>query len=174
MKSYRSFFVIPLLVMFCLYGRLGAQQGNPPDSPENSKLDPAVTPYHAEFVVTELEDGKKVNTRHFSMNINAGRRQSVKIGSRVPVEFHGGELQYLDIGTDITCHLEERQNGLGLEVSAQISSMADHTNPPVVRQFRIESSTVAAVGKPVIIGTADVPDSTHQFALEVTVTKAKP
>ena len=175
MKTHKALLAIPLFLVFCLGGsNLAAQPAaNTPAPAENKKLDPAVTPYHAEFVLTELEDGKKINTRHFSMNLNPGRRQNVKIGSRVPVEVKGGELQYLDIGTNIDCHLAERENGLGLDVSADVSSMADHTNPPVVRQFRIESSTVTALGKPVIIGSADVPDSSHQFQLEVTVTKVR-
>jgi|SRR6516165_8413350 len=175
MRIHRAWSAIAFLV-FCLAGsHLRAQQAPNSSPPAESKnLDLAVTPYHAEFVLTEFEDGKKLaNSRHFSMNLNPGRRQTVKIGSRVPVELKGGEIQYLDVGTNIDCHLAERQNGIGLDVSAEISSMADHTNPPVVRQFRIESSTVTGLGKPVVIGSADVPDSTHQFQLEVTVTKVK-
>jgi hypothetical protein len=175
MKTYGAL-SIPLLMVFCLFSsNLWAQEAaNPPAAP--AKLGEAVNPYHAEFVLSEFQDGKTVNTRHFSMNLNAGRKQTIKIGSRVPFESKEGSgtvLQYLDVGTSIDCHLVERENGLGLDVSADVSSMAEHSDPPLIRQFKIESSTIATVGKPVIIGSADVPDSNQQFQLEVTVTKVK-
>jgi len=178
MKTRGTLSAVPLLVvLFLASSNLWAQQAaNPPAAPDTKKLDPAVNPYRAEFVISEVQDGKAINARHFSMNLNAGRKQTVKIGSRVPFESKQGSgtaLQYLDVGTNIDCRLMERENGLGLDVSADVSSMAEHSDPPLIRQFKIESSTVATLGKPAIIGSADVPDSNQQFQLEVTVTKVK-
>ena len=44
---------------------------------------------------------------------------------------------------------------------------------PTIRQMKIESSTVATVGKPMVIGSVDDPNSKRQFQLEVTVTKLR-
>lgn len=137
------------------------------------RLDPAITPYHAEFILTELEDGKKINARHFSIDLNSGHKQTVKIGARVPVEIKQEELQYLDVGTNIDCHLVERENGLALDVSADFSSAAAHSSWPLIRRFSIEDSTVVVPGKPVIISTADDPETNHDFQLQVIVTKVQ-
>jgi len=44
---------------------------------------------------------------------------------------------------------------------------------PVLRQLKIESSTIGIPGKPLIIGSVDDPGSKKQFQLEVTVTKLR-
>lgn len=165
-----------LVFVSCLAGNPSRAQDAPKNQAavEAKPIDLAVTPYRADFVLSELENGKKINTRHFSMDLTAGpRKQVLKIGDRVPVEVKQGELQYLDVGYNIDCRLTERQNGLGLEVSADVSSMATHSTQPLIRQFRIDGSTVVLPGKPVMIASGDDPDSNHEFQLEVTVTKLR-
>jgi hypothetical protein len=44
---------------------------------------------------------------------------------------------------------------------------------PLLRQLRINASTVAMPGKPTVIGVVDDPNSKRQFQLEVTVTKLR-
>ncbi len=43
----------------------------------------------------------------------------------------------------------------------------------VLRQFKINTSTLALPGKPMIVGSVDDPNSKRQFQLEVTVSKLK-
>src|ERR1700678_2557190 len=70
--------------------------------------------YRLDFSLNELEGEKKINTRHYSMNLNVpGDRQDIKIGTRVPVasasfpasapsgSVVSTEFQYLDVGTHI-------------------------------------------------------------------------
>lgn len=176
MNARTAAHVTILMLVFGLGGTTSRAQEAPKNQPaaEAKALDLAVTPYHAEFLLTELENGKKINTRHFSMDLTAGpRKGALKIGARVPVEVKQGELQYLDVGYNIDCRVTERQNGLGLEVSADVSSMATHSTPPLIRQFRLDGSTVAIPGKPTMIASGDDPDSDHEFQLQVTVTKLK-
>ena len=45
--------------------------------------------------------------------------------------------------------------------------------PPVVRQIKINGSTLLVVGKPIMIGSVDDPNSKRQFQLEVTITKLR-
>jgi hypothetical protein len=140
----------------------------------------ALTAFRLDFALSEWEDGKQINTRHYSMNIVPGYTPSneIKIGSRVPVEAKAGETQYIDVGTNIWSRMTERGNAVQLEVRADLSNIAGpeqegRTTTPVVRQLRISASTVANPGKPTVIGVVDDPNSKRQFQLEVTVTKLK-
>jgi hypothetical protein len=140
--------------------------------------------YRVDFLISELEDGKKINTRQYSMNLKSPDGNEIKIGTRVPVEVKQGEVQYLDVGTNISCRLKDRAdmaslgNSVALNVRAELSNFADRDplaqgSHPAIRQMKIEASTIASVGKPVVLGSADDPNSKRQFQLEVTVTRLR-
>ncbi len=155
-----------------------AQETAPAAKAKVHEEDLPARPYRLDFSVNEVEDGKKVNTRQYSMNLNAGDANEVKIGTRVPVEAKQGEFQYIEVGTKIWCRLRERDNGLVLEVRSEISNFAipDQQNQrgmPLMRQLTINASTVAIPGKPLVVGSVDDPNSKRQFQLEVTATKLK-
>lgn len=145
-------------------------------APEAQKSENA---YRLDFSVNELEDGKKLNTRQYSMNLNSNSSNEIKIGTRVPVETKEGEFQYLDVGTNIWSRLDDRSGQVAIEVRAEISNFAlpdqglEHPARPVIRQMKISAGTVATLGKPMLIGSVDDPNSKRQFQLEVTVTKLK-
>src|SRR5205807_7489465 len=67
----------------------------------------AIHPYRVDFLITELDEAKKVNSRHYSMLLNAGNWNQIKIGTRVPVSPTQGSFQYIDLGTSINCKLIE-------------------------------------------------------------------
>jgi len=135
--------------------------------------------YRIDFSVNELEDGKKINTRQYSMNLNSDDADEIKIGTRVPVDSGPETYQYLDVGTTIWCRIGERAEGIPLTVRADVNNLAipdqanGHESRPVVRQFKINASTLAQVGKPMVVGSVDDPNSKRQFQLEVTVSKVK-
>jgi 3D (Asp-Asp-Asp) domain-containing protein len=138
----------------------------------------AVNAYRLDFSVNELEDGKKINTRQYSMNLNADDSNEIKIGTRVPVEVKQGEFTYLDVGTSIWCRIGERPSGLPLSVRAEITNFAmpeqqSQQTRPVLRGLSIKASTVAQLGKTMVVGSVDDPNSKRQFQLEVTVTRLK-
>ena len=64
--------------------------------------------YRLDFTLNEIEDGKKINSRQYAMNLNSGDQSELKIGTRVPVEVKQSEIQYLDVGTSIWCRLRDR------------------------------------------------------------------
>jgi hypothetical protein len=122
------------------------------------------------------------------MNLTAGNADEIKIGARVPVAFSvtpaspGSPVpsfQYLDIGTNIWAQLREHGDELMLVVKGDVSSLdvdtGEHigTSAPVVRQIKISGDTLLVVGKPIMIGSADDPNSKRQFQLEVTITKLR-
>ena len=140
--------------------------------------------YRLDFSVDEVEGGKKINSRQYSMNLTSGDENEIKIGTRVPVEAKQSEFQYLDVGTNIWCRLRDRSDiaALGENVSLHVrSDISNFAIPeqqgqqvrPVLRQVSINASTLALVGKPMVMGSVDDPNSKRQFQLEVTVTKLK-
>jgi hypothetical protein len=153
----------------------------------SAKAAPDSEPGHAyrlDFTLSELEDGKKINTRQYSMNLNAGDQSEIKIGTRVPVEAKTGEIQYMDVGTNIWCRMRDHKdvswlgNDVLLTVRSEISNFAvpdqqSQTMRPIVRQVKIDASTIAVIGKPMIVGVVDDPNSKRQFQLELTVGKLR-
>jgi hypothetical protein len=163
---------------------------------KRAKAEQAETPAHAyriDFSIIELEDSKKINSRHYSMDLNSGDRNQIKIGTRVPVATGSfdpskgptqfTQFQYIDVGTSINCRLEERGNELAVDVRGEFSNFSnsnDQHGPqsavawqPIVRQININGSTLASPGKPIVIGSVDDPNSNREFQLEVTATRLK-
>ena len=134
--------------------------------------------YHLDFSLNEMEDGKKINSRQYSTDLATNEGNEIKIGTRVPVQSKDGEFQYLDIGTNIFARLGETRGQTELVVRAEISNFATadhdpHDMHPVIRQMKIGGSTLLPLGKTIVIGSADDPNSKRQFQLEVTVSKIK-
>lgn len=158
---------------------------------DTSKGQPAkvqpVQSYGLDFSFNEVTDGKNINTRHYSMVLTAGESNEIKIGTRVPVATGSNnpatpgatQFQYLDVGTNIWAQLRERGDELMLVVRSDVSNLdtsnvAEHVpGTPVIRQIKISGTTLLIVGKPIIIGSMDDPNSKRQFQLEVTATKLK-
>ena len=163
----------------------GAQEAAQENNPGAAKIKP-VQPYRLDFSFNELADGKTTNTRRYSMNLTAGQSNEIKIGTRVPVASGtsipnmSSQYQYLDVGTNIWAQLREHGDELILVVHGENSNVdiASGQNsgalaPPVIRQIKIDGDTLLVIGKPIMIGSVDDPNSKRQFQLEVTVTKLK-
>lgn len=175
------------LAVFSGTGRASAQDATAAPKASTQAAEPAHA-YRLDFSINEMEDNKKINTRQYSMNLKSGDGNEVKIGTRVPVLSQQSSFQYIDVGTSIWCKLKDRAdetwlgNDVSLSVRSEISNFAvadqqgntaREGQPPLLRQLRIEASTVAVLGKPVALGSVDDPNSKHQFQLEVTVTKLR-
>jgi hypothetical protein len=166
-----------MLVFASGTGRAWAQ-----DSGSSAKVEkdtPRTEAYRLDFSINELEDGKKINSRQYSMNLTKNQPQDIKIGTRVPVEGKQGEIQYMDVGTNISGRLQVRNDQLELFVNTEMTNFAipeqatGHESHPVIRQLKIGGSTLVVLGTPMIIGMADDPNSKRQFQVEVTMTKLR-
>jgi hypothetical protein len=168
--------VLVVLTLICGGTTRGRAQSSSPDQPAEIKRESAC---HLEFSINELEDGKKINTRHYSMNLTGGGPpKELKIGSRIPVESEQGKFQYLDIGTSIQARVYGKEDTPLLDVTANVSNLASpdqnvHGGQPIVRQIIINGSTLLIYDKLISIGTADDPNSKRQYQLEVTATKTR-
>ena len=186
MRKTTGIWTIVILGLMVSWAAAGSAQDEVPAKSNAEAKAPArvnaedkpVHAYRLDFSVNELEDGKKINTRQYSLNLNADDANEIKIGTRVPVESGHEQWQYMDVGTSIWCRIGERPDGIPMSVRADISNFGipeqgTHESRPVVRQFKINASTLALPGKAMVIGSVDDPNSKRQFQLEVTVTKLK-
>lgn len=192
MRRTNALFVAVIYTGLCC-GLCTAQ--SPDDSKKESPTQTAkfqpVQPYRLDFSFNELADGKVSNTRHYSMNLTAGESNEIKIGTRVPIASASStpnvtassqvQYQYLDVGTNIWAQLREHGDEWVLVVRSEVSNFdtsneSEHMTAlslPIIRQIKLSGSTLLAIGKPILIGSMDDPNSKRQFQLEVTVTKPK-
>ena len=167
-----------------------AQDEAKKETPAQAARIQPVQPYRLDFAFNELADGKVVNTRHYSMNLTAGESNEINIGTRVPVVSGSNDpnmpaamqYQYLDIGTNIWAQLREHGDDLVLVVRSEVSNLDMNSDSghdgrlppaPVIRQIKLSGSTLLVVGKPILVGSMDDPNSKRQFQLEVTATKLR-
>ena len=146
-------------------------------------LSNSLSSYRVDFTLTEFEEGKKINSRSYSLTTQVGHRDKLRLGGRVPVATNIGasppnaQFQYLDIGMNIDCSIPEQDGSVLINSTIDSSSAAPQPEPqthqPVLRQMRYEVATVLTPGKPTIIGTMDDPTSKARFQLDVTAPKVR-
>jgi hypothetical protein len=176
--------ILPMLLFFVCV--VAAQDSNPSKSTSAGEEHPAAQndkppaqAYHLDFSLNELEDGKKINSRQYSADLTTFETDDIRIGTRVPVQTKDGEFQYLDIGTNIFAQIRDSHGPSELlMVRAEISNFATpehdpHDMHPVIRQIKMNGSTLLPLSKPLVIASADDPNSKRQFQLEVTATRLK-
>ena len=188
----RVMFLAVATVLGCALSVARAQNSDEP-SPEKPPAEKSAKPgqqgwtsqaYRLDFSFNELEDGKRINTRHYSLNLTTGRNNELKIGTRVPVATGGNpampatSYQYIDVGTKIWASIGVEGGGeLRIDVKSEVSNLdmsagRDHPQlAPIVREIQINGTTRLVTGKPWLVGSMDDPNSNRQFQLEMTATK---
>jgi hypothetical protein len=180
-----------VIVIFSLSGlHTQAQQTSEPPTksatPTSEEIKPEqsdkpIHAYRVDFSIYELEDGKKINSRHYSMNVNSGDRNEVEIsaGTSVSNQATGeastvNEAEFLNVKTHIYCRVREHGDEVLLSAESVISNVLSppHTRP-INRVIDIIGSTVVTFGKPVMLGSVDDPASNREFQLEVTAARLK-
>lgn len=140
-----------------------------------------VAAYRLEFVFSELQGGKRVNSRSYEMLAQQGRVNKLRAGARVPVSTGSPNFQYLDIGMSIDCQVEERDGHIALSLTADSSNfklpeaekITSAPHQPIIQQLRSQVDTLVSPGKPTVISSMDDPSSKRRFQLEVTATKVE-
>jgi hypothetical protein len=151
-----------------------------PDAKQKSVEQKTLEAYHLDFSINEFEDGKKINSRQYALNLISNESDEIKIGTRIPVETKEGEFQYVDVGTNISAQLRESRGQTILVVRAEVSNFAiseqglDKPDPhPALRQLKVSGSAPLPLAKPMVMDSVDDPNSKRQFQLEVMATKLK-
>jgi len=138
--------------------------------------------YRLTFTLTDFDGDKRIGTQHFNMEVVSGQRTTFKQGSKIPVATgtmqdskNGAATQftYLDVGMSFDVTLSDIAGGARLDSKIEQSSVAPEpvsilgVNEPIIRQSVIQGASFLTLGKPVILGSADIAGSTHH--LDITV-----
>jgi hypothetical protein len=160
----------------------GAQESTKDQhSSEASKTaEKMISVYRLEFVVRELEDGKKINSRSYTMSVQDGDTGRIRVGNRIPYNTGKDQFQYFEVGINIDCRLHDHGSYILLEgTSIEISSIVKDesstggTPNPIVRQARSSVAAAITPGKPTVITSLDDVSSNRRYEVEVTATKVK-
>jgi type II secretory pathway component GspD/PulD (secretin) len=150
-----------------------------PSAREGSASKQAEAVFRATFVVRELEEGKRTNTRSYMLLVKNDQTAKLRVGNRVPYRSGEHSFQYQDVGINIDCHIVEQENSLLLHIKVESSSVAAHeplageSGNPVFGQLAFEEDTEIPVGKPTLVGTLDDVATNRRFEVEVTATKVR-
>ena len=136
--------------------------------------------FRLDYQIYELEGGKRVNERAYTLVVNEGGSGNLRVGSRVPIVLSAEKgVQYQDVGLRIGSRVFEREPGdVVLEADVEISSFAipeqaETKGTPLLRTLSEAVSTRPALGKPVLLASVDDVGSRKRTQVEVTVTRLK-
>jgi type II secretory pathway component GspD/PulD (secretin) len=150
-------------------------------------LDRPKKTYRLTYTFTEMDGGKSVGTQHFTMIVVSGERTTLKQGSKVPIvtgSYDSGksgsqtQMTYVDVGLNFDASLDESVNGARLCSKIEQSSIADQTSgvgtqDPVIRQTVLQGTSFLTAGKPLVLGSLDIPGSTRHLDVEVVMEPVK-
>ena len=142
--------------------------------------------YRLSYTITEMDGPKRIGTQHFAMVVVSGGRTTLKQGSKFPIAtgvYNPGsgtqtQFTYLDVGLNFDASLDESANGVRLRTKVERSSISEEpsgvgTQDPIVRQTVLEGTSILTPGKPVVLGSLDVPSSTRHLDIEVAMEIAR-
>jgi hypothetical protein len=178
-----AFFVLTLLVAGTItHG--AAQDSTPSNAPQSAQVQTMSHSYRLDYLLTETEDGKKIDSRKYSLNLGGGGQGGrsligrVQVGTRVPAGTKtDGTVQSLDVGTNLVAGLTVRDGVLSLSTTCDLTSVAPDEGKidgrPILRTLTLVADAPLIEGKPMLVATADDPNSKRTFQLEVTVAELK-
>ena len=180
MKLTKMILAITLVLAFSAIAAW-AQTASADENPGPNAAQSPAKSYRLTYTLTETDSGKRVGTQHFAMIIVTGRKTVLKQGSRVPIASGAfipntsqmqTQFQYLDVGLNIDASLDESAHGLQLNTRVTQSSIAEEKSSlgvqdPIVRQSDLEGTSILTQGKPMVLGSMDIPGSTRHLDVEV-------
>lgn len=137
--------------------------------------------YRLTYTITDIEDGKRGESRHYSLVAVADMRSTLKVGSRVPIvtgSYEGQsantQVQYQDVGLYIEATVSGSPDGLNLrsnveETSPEAAKSTAPVNDPEIRQTILDEVTLLEQGKPQVLGSVEFEGSSHRREIEVVV-----
>ena len=135
--------------------------------------------YKLDFNVREIDNGKPLNTRSYTLNMRSGGGGSqIRVGTRVPYTGEKGP-SYMDVGFNVDCRIEDQQGSQALEVRTDLSSLptgdqaVEKNGMPLLRSLRTSSVIPIVLNKPILVASVDEVGSTHRMQVEVTITQMK-
>ncbi len=144
--------------------------------------------YRLTYTVSEKDGGKLVGTEHYTVVAASGQTMTLKQRKKVPLETGsytavagektpaGAETQmsYIDVGMDFDATLTATGDGAVLKSDVAQSSVAPERSgvgpqDPIVQQTELRNISYLSPGKPLALGTLDIPGGTRHLEIEVTM-----
>ena len=145
---------------------------------------PADNFYKLSFAIYELDDGKRVNQRDYSMIGRTGSGQiSARVWTRLPMYSEDKKVTYVNGGLEIRCSLKDAppqkvQASCDFEISSFVlpeqAAEALRNAPggvPILRTTSTSTWAVLTPGKSAIIASIDDVNSKKRTQIEVTATR---
>jgi len=153
--------------------------------------------YKVDYVVTELDNGKKVDSRSYTLLLSpvVGSRDSspeasgrIRIGSRIPIAHSTAgtpptmQFTYTDVGMNIDARVTPvgdtmanvsstlNFNGIAVE-NPEDRAKAGFPNNPIIRNVTAENRTTSSFGKTATIFVMDEPGSKRAVQIQMTVNR---
>jgi type II secretory pathway component GspD/PulD (secretin) len=127
-------------------------------------------------VTYTISGGDEAGARHFVLAVTPGSKTLSKQGTRVPImtgAYKEGEgasantqFQYVDIGLTIEASVSGFGDGMRLYSKIEQTSIAEEKSnvgiqDPLIKQSVLESQSSFAGGKPMTIGSVEMPGGKH-------------
>ncbi|HWB32611.1 MAG TPA: hypothetical protein VG714_05505 [Acidobacteriaceae bacterium] len=141
--------------------------------------------YRLTYTVTEMDGDKRVGAQHYSLVAVSGQQTVLKQGDRVPIAVaaapgkdtsSAGQTQfaYQDVGMVFNATVDDFHDGARLRSDVVQSSLAGEKSnvgvqDPVFRQSELKGEAMLVPGKPLVLGTMDIPGSTHHLQVEALI-----
>lgn len=133
--------------------------------------------YRLTYTILDLDGTRRIGEQHYSMVALDGQKMTLKQGSKVPVTIenskdNSSQVTYLDIGMNFEAMVNSSGDSANLKTKVERSSIAEERSSigpqdPIVRQSVFEGTSILTMGKPVTLGSIDVPDSTRHLDIQV-------
>jgi type II secretory pathway component GspD/PulD (secretin) len=134
--------------------------------------------YRVTYNISDIENGKRTGTQRYALIVAGGGKTTLRQGNRVPLitgmtgegakAAQSSQVQYIDVGLNIEANIE----GAALKTKVEQSAVSEEKSgvvapDPIIHQTMLEGTSGLAVGKPVVLGSLDVPGTTRRQEIEV-------
>jgi type II secretory pathway component GspD/PulD (secretin) len=128
--------------------------------------------------------GDHPGTQHISVVVTSGSKTDVRQGTRVPIitgtygkdsaPADSTQVQYVDVGMNLSAGLDGPADALHLRTKIEFSSLSDDKSgigaqDPLIRQTVLQGTLNVASGKPLALGSFDLPGTSRHEEVTVTV-----
>lgn len=148
-----------------------------------NELDRLHRAFRLTVTLTTVDNGQRTGTEHFTIVLLSGQRTVLKQGSKIPVVTGSTKpdqngvtsmFQYLDIGMNFDFTVDDLGTVLRLRSKIEQSSIAPEqsgvgASDPVIRQAVLEGGSLIVPGKPMLVGSFDIPGSTRRLDITIAI-----
>jgi hypothetical protein len=157
-------------------------------------LDKPKKTYRLTYTVTEMDGTRRIGAQHFAIVLIPGQRTTLNENSKVPIatdSFRTGsagagvetQFTYIDVGMTFDATVTELGKGVRLQSKVTQASAAapEESSPegkvsvagqPVRRETSLEGASFLTLGKPMVLGSVDLPGSTRHLEVEALMEEA--